>query len=153
MEPEFRAVRDIDIKIIVALMRDFYAIDSYPFDETIARRGLEGLVENPGLGRVWLITLGTEIAGYMVLTFGYSLEFHGRDALIDELFIRDGYRNQCIGTKAVAFLEDICREQGIHALHLESERHNTAAQGLYNKAGFKDHNRALMTKWIYQAGA
>lgn len=148
MEPEFRAMRDVDVEIIVVLMRDFYAIDGYPFDETIARRALKGLVENPALGRVWLITMSVEIAGYMVLTFGYSLEFHGRDAFIDELFLREGYRNQGIGTKAMTFMEGFCRAQGIHALHLETERHNTAAQSLYSKAGFKDHHRALMTKWI-----
>jgi ribosomal protein S18 acetylase RimI-like enzyme len=33
-------------------------------------------------------------------------------------------------------------------LHLEVERANTAAQGVYRRAGFKDHDRYLLTKWL-----
>jgi hypothetical protein len=29
-----------------------------------------------------MILLENEVAGYAVLTFGYSLEFHGRDAFV-----------------------------------------------------------------------
>jgi ribosomal protein S18 acetylase RimI-like enzyme len=36
----------------------------------------------------------------------------------------------------------------VRALHLEVERANTAAQGLYRKFGFADHERYLFTRWI-----
>jgi hypothetical protein len=39
------------------------------------------------LGQVWVLVRDHQPAGYMVITFGYSLEFGGRDAFIDELFV------------------------------------------------------------------
>ena len=50
--------------------------------------------------------------------------------------------------KRWSFLADVCRTEGIAALHLEVERANTIAQEVYRKQGFKDHDRYLLTKWI-----
>jgi len=84
--------------------------------------------------------------GYLVITFGYSLEYHGQDAFIDELFIEANYRHQGIGTKAMEFALEACRELGIHALYLEVERANIAGQALYRKFGFEDSDRYLLTR-------
>ncbi len=138
-----------DIDLLVGLMRQFYAIDQYPFNEQIARGALKTLIEDPSLGRLWIIKKGVEDLGYVVLTFGFSLEFHGRDGLIDELFIVDMYRNQGIGTQTFQLLNEECRSLDIHALHLEVERTNRAGQALYRKMGFEAHEqRYLMTKWL-----
>jgi ribosomal protein S18 acetylase RimI-like enzyme len=91
---------------------------------------------------------GGNLAGYIVLTLGYSLEFHGRDAFVDELFVLPEYRHRDVGTQALPFIGQQCRLLGVHALHLEVERGNTAAQRLYRGLGFRDHDRYLMTKWL-----
>ncbi len=118
------------------------------FNKDIIRAGLEQIVQDDSLGRVWLIYWKDEAIGYMVLTFGYSLEFHGRDALVDELYIREEYRRCGIGTKALQFVEEICCSLGIEALHLVVERKNTQAQSFYRQLGFEEQDRYLMTKWI-----
>jgi GNAT superfamily N-acetyltransferase len=85
----------------------------------------------------------------MALTFGYSLEFHGRDAIVDGLFLVEGARKRGIGTMALTFMSEECRALGIHALHLEVEHSNEAGLALYGKLGFKAHvSRYLMTRWI-----
>ena len=148
MEPTFRLAADTDIDTLIPMMREFYAIDAYPFDEGAARTALEGLLRDPALGRVWLIHDGAEAIGYVVLTFGYSLEFHGRDAFVDELFVQPSHRGRGVGTRAMRLVEEACRDLGAHALHLEVERANTVAQRLYRTFGFQDHARYLMTRWI-----
>lgn len=95
-----------------------------------------------------MILLENEVAGYAVLTFGYSLEFHGRDAFVDELYLRNEYRGQGIGKRALEFLTEVCVAEGVSALHLEVERSNTQAQAVYRKFGFEDHDRYLMTRWL-----
>jgi diamine N-acetyltransferase len=100
------------------------------------------------LGHVWLISYEGEAVGSLVLTLGYSLEYGGRDAFIDEVYIRESHRGQGIGQHALTFAENVCRSLGVRALHLEVERENTTAHGLYRKAGFVDHDRYLMTKRI-----
>ncbi len=92
------------------------------------------------------------VIGYLALTVGYSFEYHGRDAFIDELYLLPSHRGQGIGTCAVQFAIDACRNLGVHALHLEVERENTAAQRLYRRAGFRDFDRLLLNLWIEEAG-
>lgn len=147
-DPVFEPATSDEIEILVAMMRELYAHDGLAFDEAIARRALLGVIDNETFGRVFLIRLGNEVAGYAVLTFGYSLEFHGRDAFVDELYLRDEYRGRGIGKRALQFLTEVWANEGVTSLHLEVERENTSAQAVYRKFGFEDHDRYLMTKWL-----
>ncbi len=148
MGATFKLAERTDLPHILTMMRDFYAHESLPFDEAVARRGVEDLLTNEQFGRFYLIQLDDAIAGYAVLTFGYSLEFHGRDAFIDELYVVAQYRGRGLGTHAITFLADACRQLGVQALHLEVDRGNVKAQSVYRQAGFHDHDRYLLTKWI-----
>ncbi len=148
METTFRIAEIADTEILVEFIREYYEFDGHPFDESSLRIALAKILNNDSLGRVWLIQHESEAIGYIVLTFGYSLEYQGRDAFIDEFYIRESYRGQGIGMKTMQFLESVCPALEIQALHLEVERKNTAAQNFYRKMGFKAQERYLMTKWI-----
>ena len=149
MQTNFRPAVDSDAATILAFMRELYAIDgTTPFEEAGARRTLLGIVRDPAFGRVWVIQDGARPIGYVILTLGYSLEYRGRDAFLDELFVAADSRGRGIGRETMRFVEDACRELGVRALHLEVERANTAAQRLYRKFGFADHDRYLLTQWI-----
>ena len=148
MEVTFKPAEARDAEQLLRLMRAFYEFEHLAFDEADACAALRQLLGDESLGRVWLIQLGAETAGYLVLTLGFSLEFKGRDAFVDELYLREEFRGRGLGTRALHFAEGACRELGVRALHLEVERANTAAQGVYRRAGFRDHDRHLLTKWV-----
>jgi Acetyltransferases len=144
----FRPARPSDTETLVEFMRQLYQYDHSHFDEAGCRAALPAILTNDAFGKVWLIENDNTPVGYIVLTFGYSLEFHGRDAFIDELFITEGHRKQGIGKKAINLAVQTCRQMGIEALHLEVEHNNTNAQSVYRRLGLKDHSRYLMTKRI-----
>jgi GNAT superfamily N-acetyltransferase len=147
-ETTFRPVTHAEIELLLQFVREYYEFDLLLFDERIARTALENFIEDSTFGCIWWISADTEVIGYLVLTLGYSIEYGGRDAFIDEVYIRAGYRGQGIGRQAMAFAETQCRTLGVRALHLEVERDNTTAHVLYRKVGFVDHDRYLMTKRI-----
>lgn len=148
METTFSSAEHGDIETLLQFMQEYYEFDHLPFDEPVARTTLEKFLDDALLGYVWLIHSEGEAVGYLVLTVGYSLEYGGRDAFIDEVYIRASHRGRGVGKIALAFAEDACRTLGVHALHLEVERANTNAHGWYRKVGFVDHDRYLMTKRI-----
>ena len=74
-----------DIELLVVFMRDFYEHEALRFDESAARNALQMVMANAFFGRVFFLEFAGEKVGYTVLTFGFSLEFHGRDAFVDEL--------------------------------------------------------------------
>lgn len=148
MVTTFKSAEIADTEILIELIREYYDFDSHSFDEAIVRTTLVKVLKDSALGRVWLIQQDSKAIGYIVLTFGYSLEYRGRDAFIDEFYIRESYRGQGIGGRAIQFIESACPALEIQALHLEVERKNIAAQKFYREVGFKDQDRYLMTKWI-----
>jgi ribosomal protein S18 acetylase RimI-like enzyme len=146
MNPTFKAADRSDVEILLWLRRAFCRHEHLPFADGASRTALENLLADGSLGKVWLIHLGGAAAGYIVLTFGYSLEFDGRDAFVDELYVEEGYRGRGIGGLALRLAADTCQTMGIRALHLEVDRENHRARAVYGKAGFEDRNNHLLTK-------
>jgi ribosomal protein S18 acetylase RimI-like enzyme len=121
---------------------------AYYFDEHTVRGVLRQFLGDPGLGSAWIFSDGANIAGYIVLTLGYSFEYHGSDAFVDELYVEPQYRRRGIGREAMKFVEEQARTMGVTALHLEVDHGNDPALELYQRAGYQDHDRYLMTKWL-----
>jgi GNAT superfamily N-acetyltransferase len=144
----FQLLSDQELSALLELMSEFYAQQHMRFDEPAASRAVTNVLNNPHLAQIYLIFHGTELAGYFALTFCFSLEFHGRFALLDELYLREPYRRKKLGKAVVAFAEDICKKAGIKAVRLEVGRGNQVAQSLYRTAGFQEDERNLMTKWL-----
>lgn len=136
---------------LVEVVGESDAFEELPFDEGKVLKALEQILQDESFGRVWLIKEDEKIAGYAILTLGFSLEFHGRDVFIDEIYLSEEFRGKGLGSQALQFLQQQCRELGVKALHLEVERKNENAQIFYRQNGFADHDRFLMTKWIERA--
>jgi GNAT superfamily N-acetyltransferase len=144
----FQAANAEEIETLLAMMRELYSHDSHPFSVERARCATLALLATPIFGNIWLLKMAEEVVGYMVLTFGFSLEFGGRDALLDELFITETYRGSGLGKQALHFVFEHCRKAGIRALHLEVLTGNDTAEAIYARAGFQKDHRRLMTKWL-----
>ena len=138
----FRRATPADLPSLLAMQREFYAHERYPFDEGVAAAAMRALLEDASLGRMMI----ADEAGYFVVTFGYSLEFGGRDAFVDELYVLPAARGRGLGTQALALAEEVCREASVRALHLEVEFENPEAKRLYARSGYYEHTRHLMTR-------
>lgn len=138
---KFRRATLDDVPALLDLQQRFYAGEGYPYDRAKMERGIRELIADASLGRLFI---GPD--AYLVIGFGFSLEFGGRDAFVDELYVADESRGQGLGTRALQLAEDACREAGIHALHLEVEHVNARARALYERSGYHAHDRHLMTK-------
>ncbi len=143
-----RAATPADIAVVLPMMREFYAHERLPYEESRQERLLSQLIAEPRCGRLVVLEDAGTITGYMVLGFGFSVEFGGRDALLDELFVKPEFRGRGIGTRVIEAAVEICRSEGIEAIHLEADHANVGAHELYLRLGFKDHPRHLMTKWL-----
>jgi ribosomal protein S18 acetylase RimI-like enzyme len=149
-EPQLRLAMESDADSLLEFMQAYYAFDGHGFDREKARIALTALLRDARLGLAWLILAGNAPVGYVVLCFGYSLEWLGRDAFVDEFYLREEYRGRGWGRQAMAFLEEAARLEGIRTLHLEVVQENTSALQLYRKLGFAEHRSTFLSKWIAQ---
>ena len=137
-----------DVERMMPLVREFYVYERLKLDEARYRELALQLIENDGLGRLLVIELDGELIGYAVIGFGFSLEFGGRDALLDEFYLRGAFRGRGIGSALLQSVEELCRAKGILAIHLEADYVNARVHEFYKRVGYRDHERHLMTKWI-----
>lgn len=148
MNIQINTIARDEIDTLLSMMKNFYAIDNYEYNAEIGKKTALELIENKQLGRLYIIKENLDYVGYIALTFGFSFEYNGRDALIDELYIEENWRNKGIGKLAIEFIVQQTKQLGVNAIHLEVEQHNKSAYELYRKSGFKENDRILMTKII-----
>jgi ribosomal protein S18 acetylase RimI-like enzyme len=136
-----------DLDRLLPLVRAFHeegAIDVLE-DERLA--GLKPLLEGSPYGGVWLIGPPRAPIGYVVICFGWSVEFGGMDGFVDELYIRPSVRGRGIGTEVLINLPKQLAKNGLKAIHLEVSRVAVRTQEAYKRAGFKPRaDYMLMTR-------
>ena len=146
--PTFVPLDASRVEEFIGFVAAYYAFDSIPFDAETNRRGIQELISNPSYGRAWLIEHAGRAVGHVVLTFGFDLEFGGRQATVTELFIAEGSRSRGIGRRTLEFVESVLRAEGVRTLELQVERNNTKARALYERAGFVAHDRIPLSKRV-----
>ncbi len=145
---ELKEAKLTDQEQCLQMIEDFYRLDAYPFNQHQASANFKEFLSNDQLGKFWLIQEGAEVIGYLILTYGYSFEYGGRDAFIDEFYLKETFRGKGIGTEVLTSLNLQVKKLRVRAIHLEVEKTNTAGNMLYKKTGFKGNNRSLLTKII-----
>jgi len=109
--------------------------------------GVAPLLDGIPHGCAYLIGPARTPIGYIVITFGWSVEFGGLDGIVDELYIRPGVRGRGIASEALNALPRALAGAGLRAVHLEVEKDNAAAIKLYRRAGFTPRDTYMfMTK-------
>jgi len=94
------------------------------------------LLDGSPLGAVYLIGPRKSPVGYIVVTFGWSLEFGGMDGFIDEFWIRPNVRGRGMGFEVLSSLVPALEGAGLKALHFKAGEANLRAQKLYARNGF-----------------
>lgn len=143
----YKTAQNDDINAIVNLMQEYYDYEGIKLDKQIACVRLKEFIEKSEAGKIWLILIDDDIAGYIVVVNGFGLE-HGRNVMIDEFYIREEYRGFGIGHKTIKYIENEIRSIGIVSIHTEVKRRNTKAQLFWENLGFQKYDRFPMTKMI-----
>ena len=148
MHPIFVPLSAASLDKALQLRRQLYLHEDLAFHPTDDVAILQELIEDSSLGILWLIQMGGQTAGYLLLTQCYSLEFKGRFGLLDEFYLEEQWRGQGIGSAALEFIGEACRALGLKAVRLEVANSNLRALELYRRNGFTIDSRHLMTKWL-----
>jgi GNAT superfamily N-acetyltransferase len=138
-----------DLESIFKLMQRMQLDEPWSewFDESVVKFNLTELLQNPLYGLIYLVEDANRAIAYLVICFDYSLEYRGKGAWVDELFVERDHRQQGIGAYLLDLAESASRENGAQFLHLEVGHGNRAIE-LYRRRGFVDHDRYLMTKQL-----
>ena len=141
MEITLSPARPSDVDRLDPMVAAYHAFEQIALTAERRRAALNALIAHPEFGHIYLFENAGEIAGYGVLTFGFSIELGGRDAFVDEFFVDPSHRGKGVGAAALALMIEEARGAGVQALHLEIAAGNAAAKSLYRRLGFTARDR------------
>lgn len=136
-----------DLERLMPLVRSFHDARELETRDEDRRAALAPLLEGSPHGAVWLIGPRAAPLGYVVITFGWSVEAGGLDGTIDELYIRAQVRGRGIATEALRSLMGTLAGSGLKALHLEVARDTPDTARLYRKLGFATRESHHLMTW------
>jgi aminoglycoside 6'-N-acetyltransferase len=140
--------READVPFLLSRMVAFNREEGIDWDPARGEAPLRRLLADPSLGRVVVVKDGGERVGYAVVTYGYDLEFGGRDAFLTELWIDAGARGRGLARRVLDDIVADLRAKGFGALHLQVRAENAEARRLYAAAGFDGTTRVFLSKRI-----
>ena len=106
------------------------------------------LIANEQLGDLLVAEQGEDLAGYLVITWGWGIESGGAEALIDEMFVAAEYRHQGVGTLLMTEGQSRASAKDVKVIFLETEQSNPESRELYDRLGFEIESSIWMSKRI-----
>lgn len=137
-----------DVTALLDRMERFNAGEGIGWDRARTERALGVLITDAAIGFVLVYAPdpAAEFDGYVVVTYGFDLEWGGRDAFVTELFVDEDARGRGVAKALVDAAALLARDAGAQALHLVVRPENVAAGELYRARGFARVPRELYTK-------
>ncbi len=126
-----------DAPVLLTMVAAFHEETGLTSTAEHREKAIGPLLEGSPLGCAYLIGPRRAPIGYIVISFGWSLELGGMDGFIDEFFVRPGVRGRGVGSEVLSGLLPQLESAGLKALHLEAASDQPALQRLYKRAGFR----------------
>lgn len=142
---ELRAASLADLPTLLPRTRALNAHEGIAVSDADLEKALGNLLSDPAIGGVWHIEEDGRDVGYAIVTFGYDLEFAGRDAWLTEIWVDETARGRGAASAALQLLDAELKQHHVHALHLQVRPENPALR-LYERSGFSRSPRLILTR-------
>ncbi len=139
-----------DAPRILAMMEAAHAEAGRATSADHRAAALAPLLQGTALGEVYLIGPKLAPIGYIVLTHGYSLEYGGPDARIDDLYLRSSVRGRGVDGEIVQAVAEHLAKLGTRALHMEVASEDSFGLQTYAKRGFAPRTTRLLTRELFR---
>lgn len=126
-----------DLPRLLPLVAAFHEHQGFNTSPEHQHNAIVPLLEGSPHGAIWLIGPRRAPVGYVVVSFGWSVEYGGMDAIVDEIFVRSAVSKRGMGSDALNGLSKALKEGGIKALHLEADQGNETLKRFYQRCKFE----------------
>ncbi|MEY5145280.1 MAG: hypothetical protein RL745_649 [Actinomycetota bacterium] len=132
--PRIRRAEIGDLASLIRLGALYCEADDAEWIPERAKSAFEPLLADDRHGTVLVVEVETSVAGYAVLTWGWSIEAGGREALLDEMYIE--HPGGGLGSALIEAVMAAAKAAGAARVFLETEAANESARGFWLKRGF-----------------
>ena len=134
-----------DLDQLADLLAELFTLESdFCPDREKQLRGLRLILDNPALGRLFVLRDCGRVAGMANALITVSTAEGSRVAMLEDVIIRNEYRGKGLGRRLVEHVLAWARIEGMTRVTLLADRDNEAALRFYRKLGFEHSHMAVL---------
>jgi GNAT superfamily N-acetyltransferase len=126
-----------DLPDLADLLAELFALESdFAPDRARQLAGLRLILEQPALGRLFVLRVAGRVAGMANALVTVSTAEGGRVLLLEDVIISGRHRGSGLGRRLVEHVFEWARGQGMTRVTLLADRANAPALAFYERLGF-----------------
>lgn len=144
---EIRSMSSGDKPRLLEMMTKFYASPAilHKAPREVLKRDIDDCISDSPYIDGYVCECDGIVAGYTMVSKGYSTEYGGINVTIEDLYVDEAYRGRGIGGALLRFIENRYRGRAVR-LRLEVEPSNVNAKRLYVSCGYEELPYTQMVK-------
>jgi ribosomal protein S18 acetylase RimI-like enzyme len=135
-----------DREILIDLTHRQFIEHEIMYTAEILDSAIEEMLAKEGLGILLIAIENSQVIGFAVISFSWTLEHGGKSAWLDELYVLPEYRGRGVGSMLVGKVIEAAKKEGCKAIDLEVEEDHRRAERLYERKGFERLTRSRWAK-------
>ena len=136
-----------DLDALVDLLAELFALErDFTPDRAKQRSGLQAILDNPALGRLFVLRLDGAVAGMANALITVSTAEGGRVLLLEDVVLDRACRGAGLGRRLIEHVLAWAAGQGMSRVTLLADRDNAAALAFYRRLGFQPSAMQVLRK-------
>jgi GNAT superfamily N-acetyltransferase len=134
-----------DLPQLADLLAELFTLESdFKPEREKQLRGLRLILDNPELGRLFVLRDGERVLGMANALITVSTAEGGYVLLLEDVIVRSEHRGDGLGKMLVEHVLTWAKAEGMTRVTLLTDRGNTGALDFYRKLGFEDSSMVVM---------
>jgi len=136
-----------DLPQLADLLAELFTLESdFKPERDRQLRGLKLILDNPSLGRLFVLRVDGQVAGMANALITVSTAEGGRVLLLEDVIVSSEHRGGGLGRRLVEHALGWAKEQGMTRVTLLADRDNHAALDFYRALGFETSHMQVLRK-------
>ncbi|MDZ4201430.1 MAG: GNAT family N-acetyltransferase [Gallionella sp.] len=147
MNIDFATVEDLPH--LADLLAELFTLESdFQPERDKQLRGLQLILANPALGRLFVLRVDGQVAGMANALITVSTAEGGRVLLLEDVIVSRAHRGGGYGRRLVEHVLEWAREQGMTRVTLLADCDNHAALVFYRRMGFEPSRMSVLRRHL-----
>jgi ribosomal protein S18 acetylase RimI-like enzyme len=136
-----------DLEAMADLLAELFTLESdFSPEREKQLRGLRLILDNPQLGRLFVVHAGDQVAGMANALLTISTAEGCPVLLLEDVIVKAGFRGRALGRQLVEHVLQWARASGIPRVTLLADQDNAPALAFYERIGFCRSNMRVLRK-------
>lgn len=138
-----------DLETMADLLAELFTLESdFQPEREKQLRGLGLILENPQIGRIFVLRLDDEIAGMANALITISTAEGCPVLLLEDVIVKAKFRGLKLGRQLVEHILDWARASGMPRVTLLADKGNASALAFYERLGFEPSAMKVLRKTL-----